>query len=254
MRVATWLRASLAPLLLWATTNHAPAQEPVAAARPKYGASAVRLHRDQAYLRQAPAPDYWALSPYYAGQLDDLSCSVATAAMVVNAALAERDLAADHQLARPAGLLRRVHSPEWTRAVGPGGAGVTLDQMSGYLRLACAAYGATVQRIDVLHVDDASAETQDRIHRLLVQNERSANDLVVVNFLQSVLTGDPAGAVGHLAPLAAYDAGRRRALVLDPDRQWYEPYWVPLDRLVTAMATQDETSRRPRGLMHVTFR
>lgn len=77
------------------------------------------------------------------------------------------------------------------------------------------------------------------------------NYLIVVNFLQSRLTGDPEGAVGHLAPLAAYDDRQQAALLLDPDRDWYEPYWSPLPALTAAMATPDKEAGHMRGYLHI---
>jgi hypothetical protein len=74
---------------------------------------------------------------------------------------------------------------------------------------------------------------------------------MLVNFLQSVATGDPQGAIGHIAPVGAYDAKTQRVLLLDPDRQWYEPYWVPDKLLLLAMATTDKTSARGRGYVWV---
>jgi hypothetical protein len=89
------------------------------------------------------------------------------------------------------------------------------------------------------------------VRQALELNEASDADLIVVNFLQSTLTGDPDGAVGHYAPIAAYDAERRRALILDPDRDWYEPYWVPEAALIEAMATRDSSAGPWRGFLWI---
>ena len=43
----------------------------------------------------------------------------------------------------------------------------------------------------------------------------------------------------------------RRALILDPDREWYEPYWVPESALIEAMATGDASSGVWRGFLWI---
>jgi hypothetical protein len=99
---------------------------------------------------------------------------------------------------------------------------------------------------------EAGEAARLRLRRLLIENERSACDFVIINFLQSVATGDPAGAVGHVAPVGAYDAAKNRILLFDPDRQWYEPYWISEETLLAAMATKDPVSGRARGWVQVT--
>ncbi len=74
----------------------------------------------------------------------------------------------------------------------------------------------------------------------------------MVNFLQSELTGDPEGKVGHVAVVGAYDEKNSRVLILDPDREYYEPYWVSVDTLLKGMNTQDKDSNRNRGYIVVT--
>jgi hypothetical protein len=51
--------------------------------------------------------------------------------------------------------------------------------------------------------------------------------------------------------VAAYDEVQRRVLVLDPDREWYEPYWISDEVALAGMATLDADSGQPRGYVHV---
>ena len=74
---------------------------------------------------------------------------------------------------------------------------------------------------------------------------------VVANFLQNELTGDPEGAVGHVAPVAAFDAKAGRVLVLDTDRDYYEPYWVSEAAFIRSMNTVDKASGKTRGLLWI---
>jgi len=217
-------------------------------ARPKYGPNAAPLSRDHAYFREAEAPDYWVLAPYYAAQQGGGSCSVASITMVVNAARASRDLGSEDELATEPTVLVRSGSEAWQRSVGALGTGVTLDELSGYALAALRAYGFASAGAQVFHVD-ATPAAAAQVHELLVENERSARDFLVANFDQGVYTSDEHA--GHIAPIAAYDAERRRVLVLDPDRRWYEPYWVPEDAFVAGLATRDPVSGKSRGLLHI---
>jgi hypothetical protein len=215
--------------------------------KPKYGPLAVRLARSHEYMRESDAPDYWALSPYYAAQDDDRSCSVASAAMVLNAARAPRDLGAEDELVTQRSLLARTENETWQACVGPLGHGVTLDQLGVFLGDALRKHGFERASAEVVHVEDASRAALDRVHAALVENERSARDFIIANFDQGAYTGDEHA--GHVAPVAAYDAKRRRVLILDPDRRWYEPYWVPEEAFVAGMATTDPVSGKARGFV-----
>jgi len=217
--------------------------------KPKYGPTATRLADAPEHIRATPAPDYWALSPYYVGQRDDRSCSLAAAAMVVNAARASRALGADDELATQDGLLERVPGGEWSRSVGLLGVGVTLHEMPLRLSAGLIAYGVTATTIEAVCIDRDPADLREGVRALLVENERSARDFVLVNFNQGVFTGD--ADAGHWAPVGAFDETRGRALILDPDRRWYEPYWVSLETLIAGMATKDLVSGKNRGLVRV---
>ena len=59
---------------------------------------------------------------------------------------------------------------------------------------------------------------------------------LILNYTQGILTGDPEGMVGHIAAIGGYDVKRKLVLILDPDRQWYEPYWSPEDKVFEALA------------------
>lgn len=84
---------------------------------------------------------------------------------------------------------------------------------------------------------------------MLRANEASARDWLLLNFAASHYVG--VGDYGHIAPVAAYDEALRRVLVLDPDREWYEPYWISDEVALAGMATLDADSGQPRGHVHV---
>jgi hypothetical protein len=215
----------------------------------KYGPEATPLSVSHEYFRSAAAPDFWALSPYYTAQQDDRSCSLASVCMILNAARAGRKLTADDELVTQKALLKKVDSPVWKKGLGPLGRGVTLQQLGALIRQSLAAYELGSYEVEVVHVEDDQPAQREKLHRVLVENERSASDFLVLNFLQGAYTGD--ASVGHIAPAGAYDEKNRRVLVLDPDRQWYEPYWVSEETLLKGMATPDKESGRNRGYVWV---
>lgn len=221
------------------------------AARPKYAPHVVRLYDAREYVRTHDAPDYWALVGYYEPQRDDLSCSLAAAAMSINALRAPRTLHANDELATQAGLLERTKDDRWRKSVSAGGAGVSLTELARLLPLAARAYGLEGTSVQKVHVPAASAEALAALRAALRSNESEARDLILVNFLQSELTGDPEGAVGHIAPIGAYDAQAQRVLIFDPDRRWYEPYWVPDTVLLKAIATRDNDAAAFRGYLRI---
>jgi hypothetical protein len=89
------------------------------------------------------------------------------------------------------------------------------------------------------------------VHELLVQNEKSAKNFLIANFLPSEYTGDPEGTVGHLSPVAAYDAKQKRVLIFDSDRQYYEPYWVSEEVFLKGLNTKDKGADAFRGLLWI---
>ena len=56
---------------------------------------------------------------------------------------------------------------------------------------------------------------------------------------------------GHISPLAAFDEGSDRVLILDVARYRYPSAWVPLSLLLQAMQRPDADSGRSRGLVRI---
>lgn len=215
--------------------------------RPKYGSQSVRLFHAREYLKNHEAPDFWALMPYYVHQFTERACSVASTTMVVNAARAQVDLTSADELVTQRMLLKQISHPRWTKAIEAGGEGVTIEDISGYLKEALDKLTPDVYQVEAVRVNPNDPNLRDLVREMLIENEQTDDDFVIVVFWQATFTDDPEGETGHVAPLAAYDAERDRALVFDPDRDWYEPYWVPLDTLVAGMAKRDPETGRTRG-------
>lgn len=219
--------------------------------RPKYGPKTTPLNQDSAYLRKAPAPDYWALSSFYQSQRDPSSCSLATMATMVNSFRAMKAMKADDKMVAQGEVLDKVNHPGWNRMFKQNGKTTSLDEFTEIAEKALKLYGIEGKKAENIHVDKVDEKTTARVREILVKNEKSAGDQVIVNFLQSELTGDPEGAVGHLSNVAAFDAAKNRVLILDPDREYYGPYWVDLSMLMKGMNTLDQDAGKNRGLIWI---
>ena len=183
------------------------------------------LRRDDSHDGLSPSQPFvfGNLVSYYVPQHDERSCSVASVAMLVNAVRAGRP--AKNDCVTPRELLSRVGRPDWISAVGPGGDGVGLEELAGLVRHSLSVCGIKRSAVDCVHVRRASRRARSKARQALLEAACSPNHFIVVNFLQSLYTGNPAATVGHHAPVGGYDA-QRRVFILDPDSRWHEPYWV----------------------------
>jgi hypothetical protein len=236
----------LLPLLFVALIAHAED-----APKPKYGPAgkprAAPLAQDSVYLRTAAAPDYWSLAGFYVPQISGSACGVASVAMIVNgsrATLAREGklaLTADDKVVRQMDLLDKVPTFGWKdRSTGstPGAPrGVDLDQLAQLTQESFHALGMTGAKARAVHVDPRAPGAKAQLRKDLAANEKSSHTWIIANFPQVAFTDDAPD--GHIAPIAAYDAKRGRVLLLDPDRDYYEPYWVSVDTLFASFATAD---------------
>jgi hypothetical protein len=199
--------------------------------KPKFGPDAISIQQSHGYLRDHDAPHYWALSPFYVPQSTDSACSVAAITMLVNALRGLPAYSVD-PVATQKALLEKVADARWSKETAQGGPGVTWDEFVADVGASLAAYDLAAE-IEVFKPQDDSAATLAQVRRLLAENELGDRDIVLVYFDQGVLTGDWDGP--HISPIASYDAGLRRVLVMDVDRRWYIPYWSSDEKLLAAM-------------------
>ena len=243
MRKALTLAAALVWTACSAALIGATAQP---ASMPKFGPDVVPMVAAQDYLRQHDVPDFWALMPFYVPQATESSCSVASAAMILNALRGVPALASD-ALITEATLLDA--NPDWAQATAPDGEGVSFAEFETYLRRSLAAYGLGQAQVEAFRPKAATPEALARLRQILSENEASSQDLIVAVFNQGVLTGDTD--VGHISPLAAYDRDSGRVLVMDVDRKWYVPYWVSDEKLLEALVHRSAEDPERGGLVRV---
>ena len=196
---------------------------------PKYGPEqnpiAVPLSQSNAYLRRIdhPASDFWRLMPYYVSQITGGSCSVASVAMIVNGFTRSRRKLKDRDAAiTQMDLLTSVRRHPWKTK-----RGLTLRQLEAVLKESLGLYGVPNARTEMVQTTADTTRDFDGFRRALESNEASADDFIIVHYLQDLLTQSPGGPYPHISPVGAYDIESRRVLILDVDRKWYEPYWVP---------------------------
>ena len=218
---------------------------------PKYGPDALPLSNNpnrEDFLHQK-APDFWALMPFYVGQENESSCSAAALVTVLNGARRNKSLTSADELVTHKSLTEKYTDDKYKASVsgevkeavksGVMRLGVSVKRLGEVLEEALGKLKISepTHEVKVVIIDQKDKEkSRKEFHDYLVKNEKSSDDFILLNFTQGILTGDPEGMVGHIAAVGAYDAKHKWVLILDPDRQWYEPYWAPEDKVFEAVA------------------
>ncbi len=83
-----------------------------------------------------------------------------------------------------------------------------------------------------------TAQSLEAFRKALAGNERDPNDIMLLHFTQDTLTGAPGRVYAHVSPVGAYDEKTHRVLIMDVDREWYEPYWAADTQVFSAMAVK----------------
>ncbi len=205
----------------------------------------LRWERSPGSLSPAAPFLFSRLISSYVPQQNEHSCSLASITMLVNSLRAARS-----KPVTQAELLDIVGDDAWRSAVGPDGEGVPLQRLAGLVERSLMTFEIERVALEVVHVDRVSETARAKVRQVLNGVARSPNQFLLANFLQSVYVGTQA-AIGHHAPVAGYDACRRRVFILDPDRHLYGPYWVSEDRFLEGMATCDESCGTSRGYVSV---
>jgi hypothetical protein len=258
----------------------------LAVAKPKYGPAeaprATPLSRSHQFFSsgRASAPDFWRLIPYYVPQSGGAACGVASVSMMLNGFVSRRNAhslgvkgsskasgsqaveveTSDDKLVLQGDLLDQVKVEDWKKRIlgGEGAAALTqirgtdLDTLGRIVTEAMKVYRFEGAKVEVVHLDGASPKDVNQVRQVLKANEKGDRDLIIANFLQSSFTDD--ADAGHLAPVGAYDEKTDRVLILDPDREYYEPYWISTETFVKGMATLDSTVKKNRGYLRVTLK
>jgi hypothetical protein len=219
---------------------------------PRYEPGIESIVHSHQYIQNHVAPVYWKISPYYIAQRNNSSCSLAIATMVVNAMRGNRLLYANDPLATQDKLLQMVNDKPWIEGVKPDGIGVTLEQLYALLPKVFRAYGLKNFSIEIVHVDSESSQIKKRLNQDLVESEETGLTFIIANFNQKFISKTMD--VGHFAPVGAYDSKTQRVLLMDPDREFFEPYWVPENLFLQSLATWDNDAKNYRGYLVIRFK
>lgn len=176
--------------------------------------------------------DYESLTANFVGQTRSSFCGVASAVVVINAMRGKQ--ARLDQSTFFTGPVEDI-KPSWRVSV----SGMSLNQLGHLLR----AHGASTT---VVHASDTDLAAFRLIAR---KNLMTPGDFLLVNYQRAEL-GQAEG--GHISPLAAYDPGTDRFLILDVAAHKYPPVWVPANLLWNAMsAPLHPSSPHTRGFLIV---
>jgi len=232
------LRASL--LLLLCINISVYAAETNEAPKPKYVSTTIRLSQKQDYVRKNPAPDFWALMPYYMPQQDPAACGIASLTMLMNAVRVHQKLTASDALVTQKALVDKIKI-DYSK-------GISLDNLGEAVKKSLSAYSIK-GTVEVIHADGSKTQNK-KIRELLLKNEKSDHNFILANFLQGAFTGDPEGG-GHISPIGAFDDKHNEVLIMDVDREYYEPYWVSFDTFIKGINTPDPELKINRGIVYV---
>lgn len=228
------------------------AAQVVSAATPKYsavdGSTATALSADSTYFRnpENTAHDYWALSPFYVPQHNGYACSAASIAMALNALLnTGRERGDEDENISQQALPEKIKGFDWKGLVSEKGLakkhGVTLAQLAQATSEALESYSPGNWEVNITTLLAHTTQALQSFREALEANERGREDIMLLHFAQDTLTGAPGGPYAHISPVGAYDKNTRRVLILDVDRQWYEPYWADDTQVLRAMAVKTKS-------------
>jgi len=184
---------------------------------------------------------YWPLSVQFVTQQNQAFCGVASMVMVLNALAVKAPPTPGYEPFRTFTQDNLLN--DRTETILPRQTllrqGMTLTQLGLILE----SYGVAAA---VRHADD---DGLDSFRSVASRQLAMPGGHVIVNYLRRVL-GQETG--GHISPLAAYDAGSDRFLILDVSRYKYPPVWAAATDLYAAMNTVDrDNDGRRRGYVLV---
>jgi len=216
----------------------------------KYADWVRLLSEDNGHLRSSPAEGYWRLAPHYVGQVTDCACSLASATMVVNAVRGNRSREPGSMIVTQRMLLEAVNNDVWHKGSGSdGGPGVTLTELALLLQRSLIVNDLSAVIAAAPLGGECDPVKAARQFRRDMEECEQGRQLIIANYYSETVIGS--GDFGHFSPVAAYEAKGDRVLIMDVWRFEYEPYWVPVDKLLAGMMTASSVSGEPRGYLNI---
>lgn len=227
---------------------------------PKYGPNAIPLSKPESrkYFRENDAKDFFRLISFYVPQINKQGCSAANLSLVLNAWRGSSDLDSDTKLVTIDELIEKFVDKDYKKAMTAKNlndfdrAQVANSNLVKELQVAAKNLNLIKPGTKIEFFSAAEKGAKTRFFDHLKENEKSENDVIVISFMQGTLTADPEGPA-HVATVGGYDAKRKLVLILDPDREWYEPYWSPQEKVFEAIADPKSDFKAP-GWIYIKFR
>jgi len=204
----------------------------------KYGTEkaplASPLSRDNHFFQENPAPDFWALIPYYMPQMTPYSCSAASISIVLNGAKSKGIRRDNEANISEKEILKKVNVENFRELLSEKGFegrhGLSIEALGKVVEASLKAFDIPYIFIKTEALSNKMPDIDSKKARLLEileENEKSGRDFIIAHFNQGVFTDSYFGA--HISPVGAFDNKNKRVLILDVDREWYEPYWISFD-------------------------
>jgi hypothetical protein len=212
---------------------------------PKGNPIATPLSSEHTFLGNSISSPFWRLMPYYVPQNNEYACSAAALSMVVNGILRAQNagLRDSDKIITQADLLDKVRKENWKERLSKEGYngkhGLTLDQLESVTREALAVFSLTNCAAEKVSFGKTPERDLTALRDILAASELSG-DFLIIHFVQDDLTDAAGGPYAHISPIGAYDSKTKRVLILDVDREWYEPYWVSDEALLKALVHKTE--------------
>jgi hypothetical protein len=198
------------------------------------------LAKNHDFFMSAPSPVFWAMVPFMNKQDTGADCSLLSSVIVLNAIRHLEE--SEGELLTPESLLSETELDEWKKATEPGGDGVNLDELKGYLE-------KSVQKLCGKGWKVLVERDLTKLTPRLESVQKAGNQFVIGNFNAAMVYDKGSG--GHYSPFAAYDVDNDLILVFDVDRTRYVPSWVPMDDMLKAMESIDSDAEDHRGYIVV---
>ncbi len=172
--------------------------------------------------------DYDEMAEHFESQKLSSFCGVASSSIVLNAL--GKSVSQTSLFHEEASNVR----PIWKVAV----RGMTLQVLADILE----SHGVEVV------TSHADASNLEEFRQTVIRNLSSEDDYMLVNYQREELGQSR---VGHISPIAAYDAETDRVLIMDTATYKYPHTWVSLEGLFGAMTTIDGESGISRGWIEI---
>lgn len=209
----------------------------------KYGSFSVPLSQDNQYFNGHSAPDFWQLMPNYAGAKGDCGCTTILT-MGLNAFRTRIKLSSSKSLINKEDILAHIkpNGTSWQKRISSG-SGFNLDEVEGLFQQGLKVFDIHQNwKFTTVHASEMTDVSRKKalldLRDLLSKNESDADSLLLINYSQGHALDSPSSPYGQFAWVGAFDQKEDKVLVLDVDREWFEPYWVPADKLYWAMNTR----------------